>query len=66
MRKRTFRGAHAWSVPAMAFCYRELCGPLPNRDEVVTIESSLLQNAATSTPQACAPRKTLALGAKHD
>jgi hypothetical protein len=48
-RERNFWGAHACGVLAMAFCHRELLYRWPKANSDSSKESSLRQNAATST-----------------
>jgi len=61
-----FWGAHACGVLVAAFCRNELSLLLAEFALGQQYKSSRRQNAIASTPQACAPQKALALGAKHD
>jgi hypothetical protein len=59
-RSINFWGAHACSVRAMAFCHRQVCLSSAKfyacSNNFALAKSSLPQNAATSTLQACAPK----------
>ena len=55
-RRMVFWGAHAYRVPVKAFCLHELPNLLLWADKLRKKKSSLPQNAATSTLQACAPQ----------
>ena len=56
--QQPFWGAHASGVSAIAFCDRELPNPWATRVELQGKQSSLPQNAATSTLEACAPQNS--------
>jgi hypothetical protein len=55
-----FWGAHAYSMPASAFCGDELLVNVATRGVVSFEKSSRRQNAFASTLQACAPQKIVA------
>ena len=58
-RRMAFWGAHAYRVLVKAFCLHELPNCFYGLTSLRKKKSSLPQNAATSTLQACAPQNAV-------